>query len=130
QPRTIITQQQQKYLGSLLYEWFILDSLPLHALESLSSRRFISNLNPDFNIPSNKRFKNKLFESKSYVSQKVSEISRCETSQSKMGFFGVTAHFITSSFELKEIILAAKHLRYPHTGNNIQEALESIISEW
>ncbi|CAG8509419.1 11008_t:CDS:2, partial [Racocetra fulgida] len=68
--RILITQKQQKYLESLLYEWIILDNLPLQALESFSSRHFINNLNLDFNILSNKRFKNKIFESRSYVSQK------------------------------------------------------------
>lgn len=42
----------------------------------------------------------------------------------------MTCHYITESFELKEIILAIKYLQYPHTANRIQETLEEIINQW
>jgi hypothetical protein len=52
------------------------------------------------------------------------------TSRSKQGFFAVTCHFITSSFEMIEVTLAIRYIPYPHTANAIQELLEEIIFEW
>ena len=44
-----MTQDQQKYLKTLLFEWLILDFQPLHLLKSPSFRRFINALNENSN---------------------------------------------------------------------------------
>ena len=51
-----MTQDQQKYLETLLFEWLILDFQPLHLLKSPSFRRFINALNENFELPTNKEF--------------------------------------------------------------------------
>ena len=35
------------------------------------------------------------------------------------GFLGITCHFITPDFEMKEITLAIRYMPYPHTGDAI-----------
>ncbi|CAG8778024.1 2582_t:CDS:2, partial [Cetraspora pellucida] len=105
-----ITQEKQKHLEFLLYEWIILGALPISMLETSSFWCFINNLMPIFNIPNHKRFQNKIFESKTYVSLKSSELLEHEASW------------------LKEVILAIKYLPYPHSDNssNMKKALNQI----
>ncbi|RGB36468.1 hypothetical protein C1646_758110 [Rhizophagus diaphanus] len=51
-----ITQDQQKYLETLLFEWLILDFQPLYLLKSPSFHRFINALNKNFELPTDKEF--------------------------------------------------------------------------
>src|SRR5262249_51165852 len=69
---------------------------------------------------------------KNILNEAISVSITCDlwTSRSKQGFLGVTCHYITESFEFKEIILAIKYLQHPHTANRIQEVLEEIINQW
>jgi hAT family C-terminal dimerisation region len=136
-----MTQDQQKYLETLLYEWLILDFQPLYLLKSPSFRRFINALNENFELPTDKEFRKKILEAyeftqkqlKQYIYENARSVSlTCDlwTSRNKQGFLGITCHLITSDFEMKEITLAIRYISYPHTGNNIQKLLEEVISEW
>ena len=51
-----ITQDQQKYLETLLFEWLILDFQPLYLLKSPSFYQFINALNGNFELLTNKKF--------------------------------------------------------------------------
>ena len=136
-----MTQDRQKYLETLLFEWLILDFQPLHLLKSPSFRQFINALNENFELPTNKEFRKRIFEAyefskkklKQYIHENANSASlTCDlwTSCSKQGFLGVTCHFITPDFEMREITLAIQYMPYPHTGDAIQQALEKIIFEW
>ena len=136
-----MTQDRQKYLETLLFEWLILDFQPLHLLKSPSFRQFINALNENFELPTNKEFLKRIFEAyefskkklKQYIHENANSVSlTCDlwTSRSKQGFLGVTCHFITPDFEMREITLAIQYMPYPHTGDAIQQALEKIIFEW
>ncbi|GBC42762.2 zinc finger BED domain-containing protein 1-like [Rhizophagus irregularis DAOM 181602=DAOM 197198] len=111
-----MTPDRQKYLETLLFEWLILDFQPLYLLKSPSFPYEFS--------------KNKL---KQYIHENAASVSlTCDlwTSRSKQGFLGVTCHFITPDFEMREITLAIQYMPYPHTGEAIQHALEKIITQW
>ncbi|CAG8691605.1 23619_t:CDS:2, partial [Racocetra persica] len=101
-----ITKEWQKYFEQLLYEWFILETLPLYMLESLSFQCFINKSILAFNIPNRKKFKRKIFESKNYVSLKISKLLKRKASW------------------FKEVTVMIKNLSHPHTSDHIQEALE------
>ncbi|CAB5187647.1 unnamed protein product [Rhizophagus irregularis] len=113
----------------------ILDFQPLHLLKSPSFHRFINALNENFELPTDREFRKRIFEAygfsknklKQYIHENAASVSlTCDlwTSRSKQGFLGVTCHFITPDFEIREITLAIQYLEYPHTGNAIQQALE------
>ena len=136
-----MTQDRQKYLETLLFEWLVLDFQPLYLLKSPSFRRFINALNENFELPSDKEFRKRIFEAyefsqkqlKQYIHENSNSVSlTCDlwTSRSKQGFLGVTCHLITPDFEMKEITLAIRYMPYPHTGDTIQKELESVILEW
>ncbi|CAG8797626.1 9174_t:CDS:2, partial [Racocetra persica] len=107
-----MTKERQKYLEQLLYEWFILETLSLYILESPSFQYFINKSILAFNIPNCKKFKRKIFESKNYVSLKISELLEHEASW------------------FKEVTLMIKNLPHPYIGDHIQEALEIVITKW
>ncbi|GBC39634.2 zinc finger BED domain-containing protein RICESLEEPER 2-like [Rhizophagus irregularis DAOM 181602=DAOM 197198] len=68
-----------------------------------------------------------------YIHENAASVSlTCDlwTSRSKQGFLGVTCHFITPDFEIREITLAIQYLEYPHTGNAIQQAAITDVETW
>jgi hypothetical protein len=114
---------------------------PLYLLKSPVFRKFINALNEDFEFPSSKEFRKRIFEAfdftKNQLVQFIQENAKfvsltCNlwTSRSKQGFLDVTCHFITPNFEMKEITLAIRYMPYLHTGKVIQQVLEEIILEW
>ncbi|GBC12604.1 zinc finger BED domain-containing protein 1-like [Rhizophagus irregularis DAOM 181602=DAOM 197198] len=136
-----MTQDRQKYLETLLFEWLVLDFQPLYLLKSPSFRQFINALNKNFELPTDKEFRKRIFEAsefskkqlKQYIHENSNSVSlTCDlwTSRSKQGFLGITCHFITPDFEMREITLAIQYMPYPHTGDAIQKTLEKVIYEW
>ncbi|RGB27636.1 hypothetical protein C1646_768836 [Rhizophagus diaphanus] len=51
-----MTEDQQKYLKTLLFEWLILDFQPFHLLKSPSLHQFINALNENFKLPTDREF--------------------------------------------------------------------------
>jgi hypothetical protein len=62
-----MTQDRQKYLENLLFEWLVLDFQPLYLLKSPSFRRFINALNENFELPTSKEFRKKIFEAYAFT---------------------------------------------------------------
>ena len=52
------------------------------------------------------------------------------TAKNRQGFLGVTCFFLDKSFIIHEVILTIEYLRYPHTAQNISDALLVILDEW
>ena len=63
------------------------------------------------------------------------KISFCADVWSKKGisssYLGVTAHFFSQrDHQRHQVTLAVRRLPHPHTGENIRDAVESILEEW
>jgi hypothetical protein len=52
------------------------------------------------------------------------------TSNQKLGYICVTAHYIGPDFVLKKKIIALKAVKYPHTGVAIEEALTTVLTDY
>ncbi|KAL6592908.1 hypothetical protein ACP70R_049204 [Stipagrostis hirtigluma subsp. patula] len=52
------------------------------------------------------------------------------TSNQKLGYLCLTAHYIDSNFVLHKKIIAFRDVKYPHTGLAIEEALTKCLKEW
>eukprot|EP00267_Zea_mays_P055280 XP_020408604.1 zinc finger BED domain-containing protein DAYSLEEPER isoform X2 [Zea mays] len=52
------------------------------------------------------------------------------TSNQKLGYLCLTAHYINADFILKKKIIAFKYLKYPHTGLAIKEGITECLKEW
>ncbi|RGB23512.1 ribonuclease H-like domain-containing protein [Rhizophagus diaphanus] len=96
-----MTEDQQKYLKTLLFEWLILDFQPLHLLKSPSFCQFINALNENFELTTDREFQKRIFEAYGFSKNKLKQ----------------------------EITLAIQYLEYPHTRDAIQQVLEKIITQ-
>lgn len=52
------------------------------------------------------------------------------TGRNRQGFLGVTCSFLDKNFTIHEVILTVEHIRYPHTAENISDALFVILDQW
>ncbi|ONM16336.1 Zinc finger BED domain-containing protein DAYSLEEPER [Zea mays] len=52
------------------------------------------------------------------------------TSNQKLGYLCLTAHYIDANFILKKKTIAFKDVKYPHTGLAIEEVITKCLIEW
>jgi hypothetical protein len=52
------------------------------------------------------------------------------TSRSYQGYLGITGLFLDQKFELRELTLDISYVKYPHTGEHIQDTLENVLAKW
>lgn len=126
----------KKFLGII-----IKDDQPLSIRNDEGFREFVEELNPCYELPSDKKVKELLVDSYKYCKKEIVRlfdqgISSCSltldlwTSRSRAGYLGVTCSFVNNQFELCEATLAVEYLRYPHTSQNIVDCLNQIIENW
>jgi len=61
---------------------------------------------------------------------KISFTLDCWTSKNQIPFLGITAHWITKDWELKEILLDFYHFEGSHSGENISFIFYKILKEY
>jgi hypothetical protein len=117
------------------------DNQPLSIRDDEGFREFVEELDPFYELPSDKKVKALLVDGYNYCKQEISHlfeqgVASCSltldlwTSRSRAGYLGVTCSFVNTQFELHEAILSIKYLKYPHTSDIIVECLNQIIHEW
>ncbi|CAI6004443.1 unnamed protein product [Closterium sp. NIES-65] len=52
------------------------------------------------------------------------------TGENNVAFMGVTAHYVTSDFLLKQAVIDFRELKGSHTGDLIADELEEVLWEW
>ncbi|GBB88912.1 hypothetical protein RclHR1_15510004 [Rhizophagus clarus] len=116
-----------------LIRWIVKDDLPFTCVESEDFCNMIYLLRKDAFIPSADTVKNYImtFYEDSHkkialilqnTSSKISFTIDAWTSSNNYSFLGITAHWVTESWELKSILLDFIKLEGPHSGANIKEA--------
>jgi len=64
------------------------------------------------------------------LSSRICFTSDLWTSNQKLGYLCVTAHYIGPDFVLKKKIIAFKDVKYPHTGVAIEEAITIVLTDY
>ena len=118
------------------------DMQPLYTVEKPGFRHLISTLDARYNIPSRKYFTKRELP-KLYcevrdevVMPKLREMkyfaatSDLWTSSAKHPYLSYTIHFIDDSWSLQSFVLDTVPLFEDHTGQNIAEAFQDILSNW
>jgi hypothetical protein len=129
-------QLDNKFVGII-----VKDNQPLSIRDDEGFREFVEELDPFYELPSDKKIKELLAKGYNYCKQEITclfeqGVTSCSltldlwTSRSRAGYLGVTCSFVDAQFELHEAILAIKYLQYPHTGDTIVECLNKIIHDW
>jgi hypothetical protein len=67
---------------------------------------------------------------KQQLDTKVNLTTDAWTSVNNVAFLGVTAHWLNSDFEHEEIILDFIHLKGSHTGENLADAIYSVLKDF
>ena len=125
----------------MLVNWIIFDSCPLNIVQSESFHKFIKELDPAFTIPDTRLIKQTIQNAYNNTFPLIQEFVENNsisvnlttdmwTGRNRQGFLGVTCSFLDKSFIIHEVILTIEYLRYPHTAQNISDALLVILDEW
>ncbi|CAG8434442.1 5241_t:CDS:2 [Scutellospora calospora] len=133
-------ESRQLQLCHFLTNWIITDSQPFTVLENPAFRKFITGLDPKFQIPCIKYIKKLMHlaynHSYKLIMEKVKNDSisislTCDlwTSKNRQGYLGITCSYIDNEFRFHEITLSIEHIRYPHTAENISDSILPLLDE-
>ncbi|KAJ8909434.1 hypothetical protein NQ315_015346 [Exocentrus adspersus] len=120
---------------------FTHDYQPFSIVEDYGFKKFVSLLNPSYEIPSRKSITRSLLPAAyeqvyNYTKnilddmQSVCLTTDCWTSQNSESFLAVTAQFLTKNFKLKTLLLECVSFPESHTSSNLATELKRIITEW
>ena len=132
---------RQTELRNFLINWIIYDSQPLSVVQSESFRKLIKELDPAFVVPDvklvkqiiHKSYNNTLSLVQEFLDNNAISVSLTTdmwTARNRQGFLGVTCSFLDKKFDIYDITLTVEYIRYPHTAQNISDALFAILDEW
>src|SRR6266540_5735858 len=142
----LLTKEQLSFLYKKVLNFIIEDSQPFYILESKSFKELLLALHPFFEMPTEEAldklldfmfndeqtFLKNIFEDV----EKISLTTDFWISRGQHGYIGVTAHWISNDYSLKEAFLALKHFSYPHTSEVLYRNLtnrnniESILNRY
>jgi hAT family C-terminal dimerisation region len=125
-------------------EWIVLMHITFSQVESMQFRRFLEVLSPRLAswIPSSgntvrnwiiTEFKQKQKQIKAQLDSSKSSIHLTFdlwTSPNHLSIVGVHGHFINSQYKVDNVMLGLRRLQGPHSGENIAEAVMSIIKTY
>lgn len=133
---------QAKELNHAVAYFLAKDMQPLYTVEKPGFQKMIAKLNPRYKLPSRKHFSHqeipRLYNQvkETVVNPKLSQIdffcatTDLWTSRATHPYLSYTVHFIDSSWELQSICLETVPLFEDHTGENIIESINDILTNW
>jgi hypothetical protein len=124
---------QRKEIDDALMLLFIKDFQPFSVVEDKGFRKFVSTLNPTYQLPNRKHISNTMLTAEyqkceNDVKERFNAVkAACLTvdgwmSRAQEGYFAITAHYIDGNFESNSALL--------HTSANISQYLHRVISQW
>lgn len=132
---------KKNQLDLLLVKMVAKDLQPLSITEDKGFKDFVQGLNPRYKLPSRRELTRTLLPN--MYEQEVARISKelenvedialttdIWTSRQTQGFITVTAHFISSDYNVKSAVLETARMTKNHTAENIAEDLTSICNKW
>lgn len=137
--RTTMTDKRRQQITKLLVNFIIKDVRPLGAVHGEGFRELMNYFEPNYVVPSYrtmwstiKREYNSLHESmvEEMRGESVSLTTDLWTSPNMEPYITVTAHYITSKWELKARVLCTTLMPERHTAANIAARISDIIEEW
>lgn len=133
-------ETHQLELRQFLVDFVLNTSQPLRIVECASLRQLLQELDPLFAIPDSKSIKaminlayNHTFEAMINLLHPITSVYLTLdlwTARSNNGYLGITCSFLDQQYNLKEMALTISHVRYPHTAENINDAIEEILEKW
>ncbi|XP_050950428.1 E3 SUMO-protein ligase ZBED1 [Labeo rohita] len=122
-------------------EYIAKDLRPFSVVDNEGFKRLVNMLEPKYKISSRPHFSQTVLpalykETRAKVEQSLKQAECISittdgwTSQATQSYVTITAHAMTSEWEIKTFVLQTRVLFESHTGHNIGEVLKSAVSEW
>lgn len=133
--------EKQNKLRRATSEWLVIDSLPLNTVQKKGYRKMISQFDPAFTFPSHKSIKMDIGRAYEIGVCLLKELlaKTCDTAsltadlwtaRSQDGYIGITLHWLTSNFEVRDAIICVEKFDYPHTAKRIKDHIDNKINEF
>src|SRR6266498_5126425 len=133
-------ESRQLELRQYLANFILNTAQSLRIVEHESFRQLIKQLDPAFVMPDSKGIRaiihlayNYTFKTMVDLLQPITSVSLTLdlwTAQSNYGYLGITCSYIDQQYNLHEITLTLSYVRYPHTAENIKDAIEEVLDNW
>ncbi|KAL6606746.1 hypothetical protein ACP70R_042399 [Stipagrostis hirtigluma subsp. patula] len=131
----------QKVSRRELVRMIVLHELPFSIVEYDGFRRFVSSLNPMFEMISRRVIKEdclKTFEDQKQVLRNVLESSSSRvsltmdmwTSNQTLGYMCITCHYLDDDWKMSKRILKFSFVKTPHTGVALFNVMLKSIQDW
>lgn len=122
-------------------EYIAKDLRPFSVVDNEGFKRLVNMLEPKYKIPSRPHFSQTVLpalykETREKVAQSLKQAECISittdgwTSRATQSYVTITAHAMTSEWEIKAFVLQTRVLFESHTGHNIGEVLKAAVSEW
>ena len=133
---------EQQSLTFRLGEWICNAVLPYTVVEDDRFKVMINQLNPKFDIPSEKQLRQSIIPDmykRVYQHMQALLVGRFKfcsittdiwSSQSLHSFISATVHFIDDNWQPKMVVLACFPFDESHTAQHIADVLDGILTEW
>jgi hypothetical protein len=133
--------KQKEKIDQTLLQMITSDFQPLSVVEDAGFRAYSNALNPSYTLPSKKVLSNTLLPAKfieTYNKSKemikdavsVTVTTDCWTSCNNESFIALTAHYIDSNFDIKNLLLEVSAYSHNHTSANLATEIRRIITDW
>ena len=117
------------------------DMQPYYTINDVGFQHMIAEFQPRYTPPDRKTLATHYIPqmSDSETTRIQQQISEAEyfaittdlwTSIAKHSYIGITIHYVTNQFDLKNHLLATKEFSDAHTAENLAEILQRLLSEW
>ena len=135
-----MTPMVKSQIDSALLELFYMDIQPLSIVQDKAFCRFVTSLNPLYQLPSRSTISKELIPSlyedcMNAVKNKLMEVQTCcLTTECWMTendtYMTTTIHFIDRNFELVSVLLECSNIGVSHTSEYLTSEVDRITREW
>ncbi|CAG8551976.1 14606_t:CDS:2 [Acaulospora morrowiae] len=131
---------KRERITNCLLAWLIDDMQAFHVVNNSKFQELFYEAVPQYSVPCKNSLYKKMSEAVSIGEKKLDKLmaDSMETfffttdlwTQHHISYIGVTIHWITSDFEIKQALLTIANFLYPHTGDNIEDYLRKEFQKW
>ena len=125
----------------LMIAWCVRAEVPFNKFDDEAFEPWMASLQPSFScigrqtirndcIAKFERAKIELRSELQSINSRICFTSDLWTSNQKLGYICLTAHYVGPDFVLKKKIIAFKVVKYPHTGIAIEEAITRVLTDY
>lgn len=136
-PSTPYSKEKLECFQFRLLDWVVRAALPFTTVDHPSFRSWVYSIDPRMIVPASRTLRSKLpFRCNQLMlklKKALASIDRCAittdawSSRSNSPFLSITAHWVTSEYELKSAVLGLQSFEHPHTAEATTDVIRKFI---